>query len=108
MSNTKAVLIFISFVLLCGLVFYGITVYDKHETRAQDISEQQLTYKKQNDSLALANAMIRESRDRLQDEINSLDEQKAVNHRYYTGKSRGDVSKSAPEQNKILIGLIEK
>ncbi len=51
MTALKAILLFVSFVILASLVFYGITVYDKHETRKQELNELEVQHSRAIDSL---------------------------------------------------------
>lgn len=104
----KAVFLFVSFVLLCGLIFYSITVYDKWETRKQDREDRLAEHDRENDSLTLANQFIQAQRDSLLLGIGNNKELIKANHKYYTDKTKQDLSKPAAEQNKILIDLIEK
>lgn len=68
----KAVLLFISFVLLCGLIFYSITVYDKWETRKQDREDRLAEHDRENDSLKTVNGIIAIERGLLKNERDSL------------------------------------
>lgn len=107
-STLKQWLLFISFVIFAALVFYGITVFDKHESRAQDLEEMQVKRDVENDSLRQANTILQNDRARLIESIANDESAIKQNKQYYTNKTRQDISKPANEQNRILIDMIEK
>lgn len=104
----KYIFLFITALSFIALCFYGITVYDKHESRAQDIEEMQVKRDVENDSLRQANTILELLRAQLIESIANDESAIKQNKQYYTNKTRQDISKPANEQNEILKGLIEK